>query len=418
MTAPTPASERLLSLDAVRGLAVLGILLVNVQSMALPLVYLDAPMGETDLAWWAWAIPRFLAKNKFYPMFSALFGLGLALQSERLAARGAAVSAMLGRRLGALAAIGLLHGTLLWFGDILLGYAVVGFLLLSLLHRSDRFLAWVAVGGVLLTTLAVTGSQLVLMAQLARTDVSAFDDLDLPGWASQGIDALLRGDHAVLAAAEADVVAGGNVLYRTAWRLLLWVSSATGLVSTMLPYLVGCACAGILAWRGGFFTAAGRGLRRRTLAVGLLVGVPGALAGVGLQQVGGFQMVSLAGALALGVDLLTGPFLGAAYVAAVVEIACSPARPLAAGLAPTGRMALTHYLTHSVVITTLASGPPLGFGLFGALDRTAWMGLAVGLLVAQLALSPLWLSVFSMGPVEWAWRWATYGVRPPIRRRA
>lgn len=416
MTAPTPASERLLSLDAVRGLAVLGILLVNVASMALPLVYQDAPMGETDLAWWAWAIPRFLAKNKFYPVFSALFGLGLALQAERLAARGDDGGKVLTRRLGVLAGIGLLHGMVLWYGDILLAYAAVGFLVVPLLKRSDRFLGWVAVGGVVLSTLALAGSQLALNAQVAQMDWAELRDLDLPRWARRLVRALEAGDLPALAAAEVRLVEGQGLLVRSAWRLVLWASSVTGLLTSLLPYLVGCACGGILAWRWGFFGDEGEGLRRRTLAVGLVVGVPGALAGLGLQQLGGFSALSIPGALALGVDMLSGPFLGAAYAAGVVLIARSALRPVASVLAATGRLALTHYLTHSLVFTTLAVGPPFGLSWFGA-PREIWMGGVLTVWCAQLALSPLWLSVFAMGPVEWAWRWATYGVRPPVWRQ-
>ena len=153
---PTPANQRILSLDLLRGVAVLGILAVNIQVFAMiDAAYLNpASFGDmAGLNGWVWYITYLVADTKFITIFSILFGAGIALMADRALARGRSAAALHYRRMFWLLLFGLVHAYLLWYGDILVTYAICGICIYPLHRLRNRWLIPLALLLILLLVL-------------------------------------------------------------------------------------------------------------------------------------------------------------------------------------------------------------------------------------------------------------------------
>lgn len=396
---PVRDAERLLLLDVLRGLAVFGILVVNIQLYAHPFEFrfqggLEAQSpAEGALT----LLVRVLAEGKFYPLFSMLFGLGFALQQGRSERSGAPFGDIYVRRLLVLGGLGLAHGLLLWAGDILLLYALCGFILLALRKVSARALRWTALGcyGLPVLCCGLAGG----LASLALRSGEA----PPPGEGEFTFEKEI---------ARAYQAYGGGFLEVAAQRLQDWIMLQSFSLLT-LPTVLAMFLLGLLLGRSGLAAAPGayRGALRWALGVGLAVGLP---LNYAYARALDSEQIDVQ-FLAMSAALVGGPLLMLAYASALALCAAA-ARPLwgLRWIAPVGRMALTNYLAHSLVLTTLFYG--YGFGLYGQLRLPALLALCCALFAAQVAWSHVWLAVHHHGPVEWLWRYATYGVRPPGRR--
>ncbi|MDG6108312.1 DUF418 domain-containing protein [Dactylosporangium aurantiacum] len=378
-------AARLPVVDALRGLALLGILLVNMTlfKSAPSIEHLAATAidGPWDRA--AAVLVKVLGEGKFIGLFSLLFGFGVAT----LAARRASYL----RRLAALGAIGAAHLVLVWFGDILTTYALVGLVLLAFVGRRPRTLLATALGILgALSTVAVIG--LGLLGLRATT----------------GSSALVAAERDITAA-DATEAARLTALYRTGgWLDLVRERAETpgGLLFGLAFSLVvlSMMLLGVYAARTGLFTGdpAHRPRLRRLARVGIGAGLPLNLLVVVVQSAGGFFVV--AGQILL--MALAAPLLTVGLAAAGVMLY---ERRRAPWLEAAGRLALTNYLLQSVVFTTVYYS--YGFGLYGRVGAATGAALAVVLYLAQLAASRWWLARFGAGPVERLLRRATYGGR-------
>ncbi|MGZ8314233.1 MAG: DUF418 domain-containing protein [Telluria sp.] len=387
-----PSSTRSVRIDAVRGLAVFGILLIN----AWGFVY-----GYTGLRYGvmmdtAGAMDRLavmfsaaFAEQKFYPVFAFLFGAGYALQMQSLERAHGPDEAkrIYRRRLKWLLAVGILHGTLLWFGDILTAYALTGFWLLAVDTNRGRGLA-----GALKVVIGVHVFLLLLTAAFIVV-VASMDDHDTAASALRAHQVYTGGSYGEVALA----------------RLKDFGANAAGFW-LFLPRLVLLFMGGVFAVRLGWLTDPGahRRLWRRVLLAGLLVALP-------LNLWWGYAALSLAldpvtrsAAVHVPAILLevSGPALGAAYVAAFMLAGQRPLGAVAAWLAPVGRMALTNYLMQSIVCGLLLHA--YGLGLGAAVSRAQLLGVAGAVMLFQLLLSRWWMARFAQGPVEALWRRFTY----------
>lgn len=313
---------RISALDVLRGFALCGILLANVQPIAnAGARILTAPLTGAD-----W--PGLLVDQRFFPIFSMLFGVGFALLLGSAGDRVARPRIVLLRRLLVLLAVGLAHHLLLWEGDILAVYAVVG---LVVLLPSSWLPRW-----------AVAGLAAVLLV--------------VPLLAGYGFFALIPGLFLLGAA-----LTRYGVVARIERSTTVPAVLGLGLVAGAVP----------LAWWQ------------------VRSGGSGAFAAAGLCTAG-------------------------AYVCAVLVALRTPLRPvLRAVFAPLGRMALTNYLTATVVVRIVA---PLIGGRPEDWSTGTVLAVAGSILAAQWLLSTLWLRRFRQGPLEWLWRWATWLRRPPLRR--
>ena len=387
---PVSTAERLDIVDALRGFALFGILLANI-------LYWSGWGMVTDpqrVAWggaagelWQSRFHHFFVDGKFYTIFSFLFGAGFALQLERLLRRGQNGLRIYRRRALVLLGIGLVHDFVIWDGDILVLYALLG-LLLPLFHR------WRS------GTLVWTGLVFVFVVPFAG--IALFDAL---GWKPQNFFYALSDRIALAMGANPAPDQILTWMQREDWRgWLAWITSgpfySTGLrlETWRVPKVLGIMLVGLAAGRGlaDGTLLANTALLKRVLILGLLIGVPASLV-YALDSTGGQAgWPALIGTMPLGI----------AYAAAFA-LAWPWASPWLGVFAAPGRMALTNYLTHSVLGVVLFYG--IGFGLVGRLPIWGFYGYAVVLFVAQVVFSRWWLARHEQGPMEALWRRWTYG---------
>ncbi|MCY9786693.1 DUF418 domain-containing protein [Nocardiopsis sp. EMB25] len=393
---PGRASGRLLQVDALRGFALLGILIVNIGYLASA----HHGSGVEDPAFrdpLDHAVRAFVAvffEAKFFLLFSFLFGYSFTLQLASAERRGAGFVPRFLRRLSGLFVLGAAHAVLLFPGDILTTYAVLGLVLLAVRRLRPRRAVSAAV-----VILVVVGAAYALLALALHTAGGAGVE---PGaaTAAEAATEALRGDPASVVSAHLRQLPG--VLF-----LLAFFQAPSALAAFLL---------GLAAGRLGALAeplAYGRALARLQW-VGFTVGLLGGLvyAHASFAHPGGAYQV-----LALGIDVVTAPLLAAAYAATLLRLSSGRFGPrLTAALAPPGRMALTHYLGQSLVCALLFTG--YGAALVGRVSPLGAVAIALALFTAQAVISRWWLRRHPYGPVEWLLRvWTTLAWQP-FRRRA
>lgn len=407
--APVAAPERIAEMDVLRGFALLGILLMNVEFFFRPLqgIYLglDRTLAGAD-AVAAWLVMTFV-QGKFYTLFSMLFGMGFAIQLDRAAARGAGFGGVYVRRLLALLGFGLAHGLLIWAGDILVPYALVGFLLLLFRKTPvSRLPKWAAA---LLVVPMILMSLFVLVTTIAASNPVAREQV-AQGQAETEARILEQ------AARATEVYSGGGFAELTAQRAVDVLQQLQFLPVFGIT-LLGLFLLGAWFVRSETMTRAADHLPRfrRMLVVGLGAGAPLAVASMFLGYGEGLLRVSPRAFAASALMTVAALLLSFGYLAGVVLLVQRPEwRSRLAPLAAAGRMALSNYILQSVMMTAIAYS--WGLGMFGSVPRAWQIPLAVAVWGVNLALSSWWLARFRFGPLEWLWRSITYLAPQPMRR--
>jgi uncharacterized protein len=389
-----PAKERIELLDALRGFAIFGILMANIVDWSgwqnLPDGQQAALAGASGARAYDFLIAMFV-EGKFYTIFSFLFGLGFALQLSRLERRGVDGIRIYRRRLAILLAIGLLHMSLVWDGDILALYAAIGFVLPFIRSWSDRRLL---IGAGILIALPIPGG---IVAHFLGAQ---------PGFGLNQVgDSLF-------------VAMGGDPKLEVNWRAredwgsyFAWALSGPPfrigglLASWRIPKVLAIMMLGLWAGRrliaGALFE--NRTLLKRIAIVGFLIGLP---ANFAFAANGGLDQETFRRGLIAFILYAIGVVpLGLAY-AASFALAWPRAKAVLGLLAPPGRMALTNYLMQSALGITIFYG--VGFGLFHRLNPVEIVGVAVAIFASQVVISRLWLNWFEQGPMEALWRQLTY----------
>ena len=392
---PVAKAERVGVLDVLRGFALLGILMVNMASFRGP-VFGEAAVAAGGLDRAATFLVAFAFEQKFYVLFSFLFGYGLSVQMFRAAAKGTPFVPRYLRRLLGLFLIGVSHAVLLYTGDILVTYALLGVILLLLRNARDRTLIVVAAALVTLTALMFVAGGILLGAQ----EGAGFG-------AGSGIET----ERSVEAyrGTPAEVVAERVREYPGALGFALLGQGPTALAMFLV---------GLWAGRRRLFERVEENLSlfRRVLAVGLLVGVPGVLVWAVERTNSGFAF-DRGFFLASAVDFATAPFLTAVYVAALTLLYQRSAwRVRLRVLAPVGRAALSNYPLQSLVAAMIFTA--YGLALYGRVGAAAGFVLGLAIFAAQVPLSAFWMRRFDFGPAEWALRSFTYAHLQPLRTRA
>ncbi|MEM8995374.1 MAG: DUF418 domain-containing protein [Acidobacteriota bacterium] len=416
--------DRVRSVDVMRGVAVLGILAMNIYAFAMPIQVYMNPLnggGSGPLSLGVWFTTHLVFDQKFMPVFSMLFGAGLVLMAER--AGGGSFAGVWYRRQFWLLVIGAVHGYLLWLGDILFTYAALGLALYPLRRRSPRFL--ITAGVVLLTSglgvTALLGLHAKGQVEQARAiEQKRAEGLELTAEERRQIEAW-RQMRPMMAPTPADIARDleayrGDYLAIVAHRAPMTFMMQTGGLMLIGIWRMGALMMiGMALMKLGVFSAArSDGFYRRLLAFGYGLGVPLVATSawvlwsirwdeVKMQQFG-IHWNSVGGVLmALG------------HIA-VVMLACR--RGLWPGfrsrLEAVGRMALSNYLAHTVLLTPVFYG--YGLGLYGHIERPAQMLIVLAVWTLQLWWSPIWLRRMRFGPAEWLWRSLTYGRLQKMRR--
>jgi uncharacterized protein len=370
LVGPVTEDERIVSLDALRGVAVLGILVTNIQHFSMFAGTVRDPTlhGSLDGAnFWVYALTFTLVYQKFLPIFAMLFGAGIVLAADRRGTAGRDPAPLHYRRMAVLLFIGMIHAYLIWYGDILVPYAVAGMVAFLFRRRSPGALIGLGI------------------ALLAASPVIRIVFFILPGMLGVGGG---EGGPSL-----EQILADDLAAFRGPWIEQLRMRADYAFESQTVGLVV------ILFWRACGLMAIGMGLFK----LGVLTGRRPARLYATLVLVALFVALPIT-ALGLAACVTTEwknfPLDRCRFW---------PCRSLAA----VGRMALTNYLMQSVVCTFVFYGH--GLGLYGSVERTGQIGIVVGLWILQLIGSSLWLRYFRFGPAEWFWRILTYGELQPIR---
>ncbi|NIM00439.1 MAG: DUF418 domain-containing protein [Acidobacteria bacterium] len=409
--APVAGAERLHHVDVVRGAAILGILVVNMGVFFAP-IYVEilgpAAFDSAAELWTKRAI-LFFAQTKFYTTFSILFGFGLAIQLERFTSRGVTFGRFWTRRMLGLLAIGLFHAWILWFGDILTWYAICGLLLFLFRNAKPRTLkVWSAI---LLAFPTILFTGVVLLIAVAGTIPEVAEEMQTQ-WEEQSASVRAKLDESY----ERYPVAGFAETLRLNFRQ--WAQIAAYFIFG-LPMLLGIFIIGLLFHRHRLFHDSAALLPKIRRSLMWLIPVAVSSTGGMVLLYGRFDpMIPTPPLLLNSVLMLVGQLSGAFTYIFLLLIAFHSPRThrFVAPIAAVGRMALTNYLMHTIVFTTLANG--YGAGLYGRVSLTLGLLMTLGMFVIQVALSNAWLRRFRFGPMEWLWRSVTYGKFQPMRRRA
>jgi uncharacterized protein len=405
---PTPTEDRIVLLDAIRGIALGGILLANLTSFfgadmldratrrAMPWGH----VGDGVLFAINW-----LVEGKFYSIFSILLGTGFALQAARAARRGTSTDGFdrfFRRRMAVLIAIGLAHMYGLWCGDILMLYGVMGLLLPTLAQRPAR-----AHGAALALLFSVPlAIHAAALASDGRLDPR-------PPFAAAG--ATVRAHLGVAERSTLDLFARGSARDYWAWNTsFAVVRPGTYLQSGRPAKVLGLFLLG--AWLGTSVLPRLASLRRPlylTMAAGGAVGLASSFVYAAIKaETGSTFLMSETGVLQTAAYTLGTTPLALAYLAAlVVAWRVRRLRSVLEWFVPLGRLALSVYLSQTLIQLTLFTS--LGLGLGGRVSL-AWLpAVAAGVLITQRSACAWWLRRSGQGPAEWLWRRATYGSLAP-----
>ena len=398
---PTRRRERIRSLDLLRGFALLGILIINIQVFSMiSAAYLN-PTAYGDLSGvngWVYILSHVLADQKFMTLFTILYGAGIVLMTSRAEARGASSAGVHYRRTFILLVIGLMHAYLLWAGDVLVSYALCALVVFPFRKLSPM-------------TLLTLGLCSVLIASA----IFLFTGLSLGHIPPDAIAEMTDNWKPSPERVQKEVTA-----YRSGWFQQMEERVDTALFLQTKGFLLWGF------WRIGGLMLVGMALFKwRVLTAGRSRGFYFGLAAAGLTL--GWSLASYGLVRNFSRNWsLDCQFIGSQYnywgsilvslgYLSVVMLICKSdlGGRLLQSISAVGRTALSNYLLQTLLCTTLFYGH--GFGLFGSVERTGQVAIVVLVWIVQLVASSWWVKRFRYGPAEWVWRSLTYGKLQPIR---
>ncbi len=407
---PVKGMERKEILDFLRGIALLGILLVNMAFFSTPFVAQISP----DFAMWD-DLPNTIARwinwlfleGKFYPMFSLLFGIGFYFFLEKAENSLNPVVFTYRMRLLYLLLFGILHVTLLWNGDILILYALSGFVLTWFKKSSNKTILIWAIVFLLLPVIAIAG--LVGLINLAFT---------IPEAADQMAEAFAMQDQILKQMGETALVTYSTGSFAEIFRVRMqeYAFMLNNMIF-MIPVVVSLFLIGMYMGRKKVFQDIHYGLKVLKkmvywcLPIGLILSVAYAYCMyAGFYHITNWEFVIIIAGVFIG-----GPAMTFVYIYFIMLMYHRGAFAKISGIvAKAGRMAFTNYLTQSIICTTIFYS--YGLGLYGKVNMWQGMLLAIAIFIVQLIWSHQWLKHYRFGPLEWLWRSMTYRKWQPMKR--
>lgn len=476
---PIAIRDRIQALDVLRGFALLGIALMNVEFFNRPIADLDAGLaaGASGLDRWVGWLVLVFVRGKFWTMFSLLFGMGFAVMLARAGQARHGFLAPYLRRTLALAAFGALHYICLWTGDILFSYATGALLLMLVFHARPRLLLWLGVALLLLAVgfgvaaayggtlpwqpmlgfgiplllfgvvahavqrwpvsglraaglalyllpalaIAIGGAAMIGQAPEAERDRIQQAQATTPEHREALARAIEQRDgqrrqHAQDIADETRLMRGGSYAEATAWRAGFFVRHL-GQTMGFAILVLGVFLLGAWFIRSGVMAdpAAHPKLFRQMAWIGIPLGLGISVVSAAIAPTHVPGLNDGASQLAIGLSLIGSLPASVGYIGLVVSLFHGRWRGWLAQLAPVGRMALTNYILQSALGTLFFYG--YGLGQWG-MPRVQQLLYVLVVFALQVLASRWWLTRFRFGPLEWLWRWVTYGTRPPMRLAA
>ncbi|PZP59125.1 MAG: permease [Pseudoxanthomonas spadix] len=387
---PVAPGRRVAVIDVLRGVALFGVLSVNLITefrVSVFQQFLQPTMAGSRLDRLVDAVVSIGMELKAFALFSLLFGVGLAIQFERLASKPQRRS-LLVRRLLVLLGFGILHLCLIWNGDILTEYALIGLLALPFLYLPSRAL------------IVFCAAALLLYAAMPSWLPDSFFGPD-----EAGLRQYIRVATSVYATGPWSEVVRFNMAE---------IPRLVPLHVLVAPRTFALFLLGVLVWRTGLLRDPER---HRRLFIG--IAVVGLVLGLGMSLLtlpGPGSSLRILAPLVSALTTLAPVVLAIGYGATCVALyTFTRLNRLLGLLGPLGRMAFSNYLAQSLVFGWIFFG--YGLGLFGRLGASQAMLLGIAVYVAQVLISHWWLKRFRFGPMEWLWRTLMYGVRQPWRVR-
>ncbi|ELY41602.1 DUF418 domain-containing protein [Natronorubrum sulfidifaciens] len=403
---PTDPSDRIVALDALRGFALLGILVINIWLFALPTVATFNPTLYGDFTggnYVAWLISHVFFERKFVTLFTFMFGGGMVLFLESKARKGQPGRKLHLSRTFWLLVIGLGHAYLLWYGDILVFYALCGFIVVWVWRWRPvrQFILGIVLFSIPSVLYLLMGMGYLFLPAEGRAEIEA---------------ELLAAFGAEFSPEQEIEIYQGEWLDQVAHRTpVLFEYHTLGFLFELFWMLGGLMIVGMSLYKWGVLSNQ-RSTRfyKRVLVGAGGVGLALVLVGVWLREVFAWETVPVL-TLAFQFNYWGSLLLATGYLAGIMLLC----RWLQDGLVvqaftAVGRTAFTNYLLQTVIATSIFYGH--GLGLFGQLSLLELLGVVVLIWAIQIPLSMWWLGRFRYGPVEWVWRTLTYGQRQPIRR--
>lgn len=400
---PVSGKERIVTLDIIRGFALLGILLVNMLLFMAPLLYVNLAITP----WWtktgdimADYFITIFAEGKFYTIFSFLFGYGFYIFMMRAREKGRPVVKLYLRRILVLLLIGIMHITLLWWGDILHFYAVIGVFLLLFRNKNEKtLLIWSAI--LIIIPIVIVGGFIALAAAVDGQDIVGYD-------LAQHLEKQAQ--------ISLQVYSQGSFTEILQQRLSDF-SFVLGNMFVMSPQVMAMFLLGTYAARQRLIQDINVNgpLLRKVWLCSLIVGIPF----IFLQFTGKYNLLGMS-FMVSQFNYLTGTVIGGAafcflYITTIIFILQKPGWfGILAPLGDVGRMALTNYLLQSVIATTVFYG--YGLGLFGRVGPAWGIVLTILIFTLQVYFSRYWMKKYHFGPMEWLWRTLTYGKLQPLSK--
>ena len=399
---PTQANNRIISLDILRGFALLGILIMNMTSFAMPGAHYLNPMAEgllTGLDKWAFYFSQLFANQKFMSLFSILFGAGIVLMTGRMEAHGKSSATRHSFRNFWLLVFGLFHAYVIWHGDILVQYALCSIWLFLFRNKSAKTLfIW--------ATIFLTISLLL----------SILSGLSIPYMTTTEV-----ADLCMSWSPNAEKIIAETSAYRGNWweHFPFRAKAAFGLETFIFVFGLGWQITGLMLIGMGLFKTNVLTAERtkvfyqKMMLVGFLIGIAFGIIGL-IQNYAHNWSCEYSFLLGSQWNFLGSVPMALGYIGLIMWLCKSGALPtLKKWLAPFGRMALTNYLMQSIIATFLFYGH--GLGLYGTVGRAEQWCYILGIWVFQIIFSKSWLDRFKFGPFEWLWRSLTYWKIPPMR---
>ena len=409
---PVHNNERIQLMDALRGLAILGIFIAN---LGVGFSFYEYKPDNAGPYFHPWDhaflfLERMFIEGKFYSIFSFLFGWGMALQLQRSEAKGISPVSFMRRRLTVMLLLGLAHLLLLWPGDIVAFYALVGFVFLWIRNWSSRTLLFTAIGCLVLPVLLY-----YLKMQFPVLLAPAGLLFNAGGW----VDAHVSGISGPNGFAQFLSKLKSGTYLDQLQLLLSGIFYRYGdlLFQDRFFKVLGMVILGYLMGRNNRYKQLLIDKKRLQLVAvgGLLLGLPCNYLLARYMEGNGYGQMQTEGLLRTVVYALGVAPLALTYMSLFFLLALTKGGQLLIRVQqPAGKMAFTNYILHSVIGMFVFYGA--GLGLLQEVGPVVYTGFAWLVFVVQVLASTLWLHYFKFGPVEWLWRSATYGKWQALRK--
>lgn len=399
---PVEPNARIVSMDILRGIAVLGILVMNIQSFAMPSVAYNNPTAYENLSGndlWVWLVSHVFADQKFMAIFSMLFGASIVMLSQKARKEHMRSTDLQNRRFVFLAIFGLIHAYLIWYGDILFVYAICAFFMF--MFRNKKSGVQMKAGIILL----IIGSAISLIIGYTTPlwEPGEYEAAQIETWTPEPSTISEEIEYArgtwerqiLYRAPQAFKMQTTVFIFETFWKV-------AGLM------LIGMALYKRRVFKGKQSTK----YYSKMIGYGLGLGLPLVVVGTMLDfnyewdfrmSFFFFSQFNYWGSVLVALG----------YISVVMLVTKASTRSfIARRLANVGRMALSTYLMQSIICSFLFYGH--GLALFGDLDRSFQLVVVLAIWVFNITFASIWLSYFKYGPFEWLWRSLTYSKIQPL----